>query len=404
MLFFAIVYVVEGIGQARVGIIFQPLNFYLKDIGWTPVQVTAYLAILNFPWIIKPVFGLVSDFIPLFGYRRKSYLIISSICAVGAYAWIARLSEPSEFALLLVLTSFAMATASTLCGALLAENGQNFRLSSTFVGQQWLWLYIAIMVSSFVGGELVQRLTPLSALQAAASVAAIAPIAVILASVFLLSERKSRANRLEMHLTFHSIVAALRSPKLYLVALFLFLYSFAPGFGTPLGPGGLGVLAQNGQPGEPGALGAPPVIGLDRTSVLGQNAVPSAPGPDPGVIPNLNPFNNAYGVPQCLVPSAPGKCEQFDVAPGDENADVSRREWLGRYIDMYRAWMLKGGLLGQMPQEQLGEPLPGTAPPPGTNVPPGLVQFQPDPPPPPGAPPPPPEPGAPPLLPPPPAG
>ena len=90
MLFFAIVYVVEGIGQARVGVIFQPLNNYLKVIGWTPVQVTAYLAILNFPWIIKPVFGLVSDFVPLFGYRRKSYLILSSICGVGAYAWIAR--------------------------------------------------------------------------------------------------------------------------------------------------------------------------------------------------------------------------------------------------------------------------------------------------------------------------
>jgi MFS family permease len=234
MLFFAIVYVVEGIGQARVGVIFQPLNYYLKVIGWTPVQVTAYLAILNFPWIIKPVFGLVSDFIPLFGYRRKSYLIISSICAVGAYAWIARLTEPSEFALLLVLTSFAMATASTLCGALLAENSQSYRLSSTFVGQQWLWFYIAIMASSFVGGELVQRLPPLSALQAAAGVAAVAPIAVILASLFLLSERKSRANRLEMQRTFQGLVTALKSAKLYLVALFLFLYSFAPGFGTPL--------------------------------------------------------------------------------------------------------------------------------------------------------------------------
>ncbi len=234
MLFFAIVYVVEGIGQARVGIIFQPLNYYLKVIGWTPLQVTAYLAILNFPWVIKPVFGLVSDFIPLFGYRRKSYLIISSICAVGAYAWIARLSEPSEFALLLVLTSYAMATASTLCGALLAENGQSFRLSSTFVGQQWLWFYIAIMASSFVGGELVQRLPPLSALQAAAGVAAVASIAVIFASLFLLSEGKSRANRVEMQRTFQSIVAALKSTKLYVVALFLFLYSFAPGFGTPL--------------------------------------------------------------------------------------------------------------------------------------------------------------------------
>jgi hypothetical protein len=151
-------------------------------------------------------------------------------------------------------------------------------------------------------------------------------------------------------------------------------------------------------PGVP-VVGAP--LGPAGPNVLAQNGNPAVPGAGPGVVPNLNVFNNAYGPQQCLVPSAPGQCEQFDVAPGQENADVSRREWLGRYVDMYRAGMLKGGLLGQMPQEQLGDPLPGTAPPPGTNVPPGLVQFQPDPAPPPdGAPPP--APGAPPLLPPPP--
>ena len=235
MLFFAIVYVVEGIGQARVGIIYQPLTSYLKVSGWTPVEVTAYLAVLNFPWIIKPVFGLVSDFVPLFGYRRKSYLIISSLCAVGAYGWIARLSEPGEFALLLVLTSFAMATASTLCGALLAENGQSFRLSSAFVSQQWLWFYIAIMASSFAGGALVERLPPLSALQAAAGIAAVAPIAVVLASVFLL-EREEGHGEPAGDAPAPSTASCRRQgpPKLYLVALFLFLYSFAPGFGTPL--------------------------------------------------------------------------------------------------------------------------------------------------------------------------
>lgn len=152
-----------------------------------------------------------------------------------------------------------------------------------------------------------------------------------------------------------------------------------PVLGAPLGPSGLGVLAQNGEPGVPGALGAPNVPGLDSTTVLGQNVAPAAPGMNPGTPPNLNVFNNAYGPQQCLVPSAPGECEQFDVAPGQENADVSRREWLGRYVDMYRAGQLKGGLLGQVPQEQLGEPLPGTAPPPGTNIPPGLGQFLPDP-------------------------
>ena len=35
--------------------------------------------------------------------------------------------------------------------------------------------------------------------------------------------------------------------------------------------------------------------------------------------------------------------------------------------------------LGRMPGVELGQPLPGTAPPPGTNIPLGLVQFLPDP-------------------------
>jgi len=234
MYFFAIVYLVEGIGQARVGVIYQPLTSYLKVGGWTPVEVATYFAVLNFPWIIKPVFGLVSDFVPLFGYRRKSYLVIASLCATGAYGWMARLTEPGELAPLLLLTSYAMATGSTLCGALLAENGRSFHRSSAFVSQQWLWFYIAIMASAFAGGALVEHLSPVSALQAAAGIAAVAPVAMVLASLFLLAERKVTVSREEMRLTSQSIISAAKSARLYLIAAFLFLYSFAPGFGTPL--------------------------------------------------------------------------------------------------------------------------------------------------------------------------
>ncbi|MBX7448656.1 hypothetical protein GR927_11720 [Mycolicibacterium sp. 3033] len=176
-----------------------------------------------------------------------------------------------------------------------------------------------------------------------------------------------------------------------------------PLIGAPLGPEGMNILAQTGQPGVPGMPGDPLISGIDRTTVLGQNAVPSAPGAGPGVVPNLRAFNNAYGVPQNLVPSAPGQGQQFDVAPGQENADVSGREWLGRYIDLARDGRLRGALLSRNPKESLGQPLPGTAPPPGTNIPSGLAEFLP-PPPDPNAPPAPglpPAPGAP-LVPPPP--
>ncbi len=234
MLFFAIVFAVEGIGQARVGIILQPLTYYLKVNGWTPLQVTAYFAVLNFPWVIKPVFGLISDFLPLFGYRRTSYLTLASAGAAVGYAGIALLNEPGEFALFLILTSYAMATASTLCGALLAENGRSFYQSSLFVGQQWLWFNIAIMASALVGGELVEHLSASAALKGSALIAAIAPVAILVAMPLLLREPRSAINRRELRNTLQGIMSALKSGKLYLVAVFLFLYFFAPGFGTPL--------------------------------------------------------------------------------------------------------------------------------------------------------------------------
>lgn len=171
-----------------------------------------------------------------------------------------------------------------------------------------------------------------------------------------------------------------------------------PVLGAPLGSAGINLLGQRSNNADPaaapagGVLGVPQgTQGLSPGTVLGQNSQPSAPGSSTGTVPNLNAFNNAYGVQQCLTPSAPGKCEEFGVDPGQENADSSPHEWLHRYIDMYHDGRLRGGSLSQWNQQQLGEPLPGTAPLPGTNIPPGLGQYYepPDPaaaPPPPGAP------------------
>ena len=91
MLFFATVYTVEGFCQAKVGVIWQPLTHYLKESqGWDPVQIAASLAILDVPWVVKPLYGMVSDFLPLFGYRRRSYLLLANAGAVAAFVWAAQ--------------------------------------------------------------------------------------------------------------------------------------------------------------------------------------------------------------------------------------------------------------------------------------------------------------------------
>ena len=234
LVFFGLVYVVEGLGQA-VGLISQPLTFYLKEVhNWTPVEVTAFFTVFNLPWIIKPLYGMVSDFLPLFGYRRKSYLIVANVAAIVGYFWVTKLVAPTEIAFALMLTAYAMAISSTLCGAVLVENGQRLSESGKFVNQQWLWYNIAAMTAAIVGGQLVQRLSPTAALHVAAAIVACAPIAVIGGTAFLIPEKRTRVNLQGMKDTFRGLTAAFQRRHLWIVAAFIFLYYFSPGMSTPL--------------------------------------------------------------------------------------------------------------------------------------------------------------------------
>jgi MFS family permease len=234
MIFFGVVYVVEGIGQTG-GIIAQPLNYYLKEVyAFTPLQVTAFLAAFNLPWIIKPIYGLISDFVPLFGYRRKSWLILANVLATVGYLMAVFVEAPSHILLALLLTAYAMAISSTLCGALLVENGQRFKTSGDFVNQQWLWFNVAAMGASLLGGQLIDRLSPAGALHGAALVAAAAPLVVVLCTTTLVAEEKRPVNIPELKNGLRALGTAFKTRSLWIVGLFLLLYYFSPGFSTPL--------------------------------------------------------------------------------------------------------------------------------------------------------------------------
>src|ERR1700724_1959431 len=74
---FGIVYFAQGMWSLPV----QTIIISLKDRGLSAGQVATFFAITTVPWLIKPVYGLLSDFVPLFGYRRKSYLLLTSATA-----------------------------------------------------------------------------------------------------------------------------------------------------------------------------------------------------------------------------------------------------------------------------------------------------------------------------------
>jgi hypothetical protein len=137
---------------------------------------------------------------------------------------------------------------------------------------------------------------------------------------------------------------------------------------------------------EPQNPSSAPLAGLDRFpdlsgngtadlfGLLSQNPAPAAPGGALATPPAANPLNNGYLLEQNLVPAAPGRGTVIGVPPGQENADTSGADYIQRLYAGYQQGGLTGAGLGQRSLDQLGEPLPGTAPPPGTPLPPGLGQ------------------------------
>jgi MFS family permease len=78
------------------------------------------MALLAVPWTIKPIFGLLSDFVPLLGSRRRNYLLLANGLAAASLLLLAFIplapgSRWLLFALLLPTTiGIAWATLSSM--------------------------------------------------------------------------------------------------------------------------------------------------------------------------------------------------------------------------------------------------------------------------------------------------
>ncbi|WP_315790438.1 folate/biopterin family MFS transporter [Fischerella sp. JS2] len=116
------VYFVQGIlGLARLAV-----SFFLKDeLGLTPAQVSALMGIVALPWIVKPLFGFISDGFPIFGYRRRPYLVLSGI--MGAASWVSLATivhTPVVATAAIALGSLSVAVSDVIVDSLVVERAR----------------------------------------------------------------------------------------------------------------------------------------------------------------------------------------------------------------------------------------------------------------------------------------
>ncbi|MEI7751374.1 MAG: MFS transporter [Candidatus Omnitrophota bacterium] len=211
------------------------INFLLKDkAGLTPEKMAYFQAITLIAWVIKPLWGLISDLFPIFGSRRKAYLILTSLLAAAAWLVLAFLPDQSGARLLLLLMTLiymAYAFQDVVSDGLMVETGQPLNMTGQFQSIQWAAVYVAMIISSFAGG-LVAELAQKGALSYRSIFGMTAVFPVLTAVIVLLLVKEPPRSHLEREAEL-GLRDVFRHRGLWILAAFLFLWNFSPSFGAP---------------------------------------------------------------------------------------------------------------------------------------------------------------------------
>ena len=222
---FAIVYFAQGMWYLPN----QTITVSFKDAGYTPSAVADFFLITTLPWMIKPLYGLISDFIPLFGRRRKSYFVVTTSLAAAAGAWLALLpAHPFWWmALLFTAMGFGLAFTDVLTDALMVETGRPRGLTGAFQSVQWAAITASSILVGVLGGYLAHR----RALHAVFAIAACFPLVSLLMAAAFLREAPRARDPGSFAETMAAIRTALRNRDIWTVGGFIFFFLFSPSFG-----------------------------------------------------------------------------------------------------------------------------------------------------------------------------
>jgi MFS family permease len=176
-----VVYFVQGsLGLASVA-----LPLYLRAQGFSIAQIAFITWFATLPWLVKVVYGAISDGIPLWGYRRKSYLMLCS--ALSVVGWWLLAAVPPHTAWLItamLLANMGLAATDVVADGLVVEHSV-VGTAQIYQGISWGARSVGAMMAGITGGVLAQNLPA----QTVFMITGVLPVISGVAAIFVEEER-----------------------------------------------------------------------------------------------------------------------------------------------------------------------------------------------------------------------
>jgi folate/biopterin transporter len=220
-----LVYVVQGIlGLARLAV-----SFFLKDdLGLSPATVAALTGVAALPWTIKPLFGFMSDGLPIGGYRRRPYLVLSGLVGCGAWVALGTVVQSAVGAIAAItVSSLSVAVSDVIVDSLVVERarGESQATAGTLQSLAWGASAAGGLITAYLGGALLEQVTTRSIFLITASF----PLIVSL-TAWLIAEEPIADGATWSLVTRQvgQLWGAIRQRAIWMPALFLFLWQATP--------------------------------------------------------------------------------------------------------------------------------------------------------------------------------
>lgn len=234
---FGALYFLQGLVEPGDGLIAQPTRALLEARGHGAGAIGDATLLAALPWAFKPIYGIVSDALPLLGTHRRSYLALAS--GIAALALLALATIPGADAgaplvLCLALATWGVALADVVVDAHMVERARPLGLTGQVQAIQWAAIYLAAALAGAGGG----RLSAAGSYHLAFATAAIGALLTLGLTLAAVREPAAPAPRGQ---AFARLGAGLRAlareivrPPLPAAIGLLALVSFTPGYGAVL--------------------------------------------------------------------------------------------------------------------------------------------------------------------------
>ena len=200
---------------------------YKDDFHLSPAKVAIFNSLMTVPWIVKPLWGFISDCYPIMGKRRSPYLMIFGI--IGATCWgILGASKLALIPTLLILSLIQVSVCfcNVIGEALVVEESQKHlhtqenasKYVSIFFGAR----AIGTVLTAYCGGLLLEVVPK----QVVFIITAFCPI-LLMCTSFILQEETIKTD-IKVTDQAELIYRFIRRKEIFMPIVFIFMFTAVP--------------------------------------------------------------------------------------------------------------------------------------------------------------------------------